>query len=362
MAVMEYFDGTTLPETTWTVAGNGTQGAPPTHQTPADYIVLICTPIIVISGTLGNVLSIVIMLRAHFRSISTGVYLCCLAIVDTVFLFVNNMHMSFINTVFGIDLTSLSEHTCRMYIYLLFVSKCLSAWFVVAVTVERLVAVSFPLKANVLTTRRRAWYVVGAMAIIACCVYSLSAITFGRQQLRDRPHCNMQQKYKDQNLKVALNGIDLVLACILPSSVLFFSNVALIVKLIQRRGLRNKLTRNQSERSRSGNSRLTGMLLGISVMFLLLNLPFSLYSVCTAVKPTLESPTQHTLIYRILYTLQITNNAINFPLYCLTGPTFRGEVANLCLCPCCRRVQCPLKRRLAKPLGLQSKVCPLGTL
>ena len=310
-------------------------------ETAANYIIMICTPIIVLLGTVGNILCIIIMRQRHFRSISTGVYLLCLALADTMFLYVNSMSMNFTRLLWDFDFRTVHEVTCKIYIYLLMVSKCLSAWFIVAVTAERLLVITFPLKAHVLATRRRAWLVVFGFILITGSLYLLPVVTYGHQPQKGWIGCDMDDKYIRQKLDIALKFMDLILHCVLPSCVLFFSNAILTYRLVQSGRLRAILTQNQtaSVKQSKTTSRLTIMLLLISFVFLLLNLPMSLYLFSLTINPAIAKYKHHDLIYRILYTLQITNSATNFPLYCLSGPLFRNETLRLFYSQaCCRKI------------------------
>ena len=45
----------------------------------------------VIIGTIGNALTLAVMLRPKYRRLSTSVYLMCLAVVDTLYLYVSRL-------------------------------------------------------------------------------------------------------------------------------------------------------------------------------------------------------------------------------------------------------------------------------
>ena len=298
------------------------------------------TPPIVLLGTAGNLLCVIIMMRRHYRSISTGVYLFCLALADTMFLYMNSMVMNFTRLTFDFDFRTVSVATCKIYIYLLMTSKCLSAWFIVAVTVERLLAITFPLKANVLATRKRAWLVVGGFCAVLGAIYLLPVFTYTHIEHDWWIGCDMAPHHKKRNLDIVLKFLDLVLHTLLPSLTLFICNILLVRELVHSKNLRNALSNvplHSPSRRQRGPSRLTAMLLLLSGVFLLFNLPMSLYLLAASIDTGMPKRFLHwDLLYRIFYTLQITNSATNFPLYCLSGPLFRNQVVNLCTgAPCC---------------------------
>lgn len=279
------------------------------------------------------------MCRKRFRSISAGVYLLFLAIADNSFLFFNSMTTNFTRLTFDWDFRVVSVAACKVYIFLLLSSKCVSAWIIVAMTVERLiVAVTFPSYA---ATRFRAWIVSITTILVVGGIFMFTLFVYTHEQRDDGSQwwigCHMAEQYRNLGLALVKNLIDLVFFCILPSIILFVCNAALTCVIVGSRRLRRRSSATAENLTRS--YKLTLMLMLVSCTFLILNLPMSLFLLANSVVSNMESTFPHwALTYRILYTLQIMNSAINFPLYCLSGPMFRREVAALCCCkPCCSK-------------------------
>lgn len=95
------------------------------------------TPILVYLGAIGNLLCIYVFQSPKLKKLSTSCYLSALAISDTVFLVAL---FTVWLTMVGIDVFNKSG-SCQVIVYLTAVCSFLSAWFVVAFTVERFVAV-----------------------------------------------------------------------------------------------------------------------------------------------------------------------------------------------------------------------------
>ena len=329
-------------ELTTSLAANTTGPTPKSGETiqspytAEELIILIGTPIIFILGVTGNILSAIVMKRQHFRSISTGAYLFCLAIVDSIFLSVNSMTKNFIRILTGVDLTKLSYWSCKMYVFLLMTSKCLSAWLIVAVTVERLIIVCLPHRAKVLATRKRAWVVISIVTLLSCSMFILVLCTYG---LVERPwgwDCTMLLHYKAQGLRVVLNTIDLVVYSLFPAVILFISNIVLIYKVMRSHSFRKEsiqkgaASEKDSEKSNDDVRRLTVMLILVSAMFLVCTSPTSIIFLIKSVDDNIDEI--HFALYRSTYLLQLSNSAINFLLYCVSGPAFRRELGTLCKC------------------------------
>jgi len=97
-------------------------------------------PVILILGTSGNCLSMVVLRRRAMRRGCSSVYLTSLAAVDTIVLYISGFK-SWIRIQTQFELMHVSDLICRIIKYTFFSSTHLAAWIVVAVTVERLLIV-----------------------------------------------------------------------------------------------------------------------------------------------------------------------------------------------------------------------------
>lgn len=131
-----------------------------------DILVFYYTPMIVFVGIIGNILSVLVFFRTKLRKLSSSYYLAALGMSDTCFLV-----LSFITWLNFVDI-NLTNHNvaCQLYYYLQGVCSFLSVWYVVAFTVERFIAVLYPLKRQSMCTVRR--------AVIVLCGLTVAALIF----------------------------------------------------------------------------------------------------------------------------------------------------------------------------------------
>lgn len=122
------------------------------------YLRLLCevmtvyfTPVITIAGTVGNVLSVMVFFCTKLKKLSSSYYLGFLAFFDTGFLWCNFTQWL---GILGIQLYN-SDGFCQLFTWLSNACSVLSVWFVVAFTMERFVAVMYPLKRPTLCTVSR---------------------------------------------------------------------------------------------------------------------------------------------------------------------------------------------------------------
>lgn len=105
------------------------------------------TPIIVTLGTIGNCLTICVFLSNKLNNTSTSFYLAALAICDTGYLI-----YAFVNWVELTGYKQFDQEICKFTLYLSQLCRFTSVWFVVAFTVERFVAVCYPLRQKSICT------------------------------------------------------------------------------------------------------------------------------------------------------------------------------------------------------------------
>lgn len=124
-------------------------------------------PFITFAGTIGNVLSVLVFVRTKLKKLSSSYYLAALSISDTGYLLCN--FSQWINTL-NINIYN-RDGFCQLFTFLSSMCTALSAWLVAAFTVERFIAVRYPLKRQTMCTVRRAksvLIVLVCMSIIHC--------------------------------------------------------------------------------------------------------------------------------------------------------------------------------------------------
>jgi len=130
-------------------------------------IQLYYTPALVLLGSAGNCLSVVVFSTPKLRQLSSSYYLAALAISDTGYLL--SIFCVWLNMV---DVALYDEQGfCQGIMYLSSVCSFLSVWFVVAFTVERFVAVKYPLHRPAVCTVARARAVLIGLTAVGVLLY-----------------------------------------------------------------------------------------------------------------------------------------------------------------------------------------------
>ncbi|XP_052778115.1 thyrotropin-releasing hormone receptor-like [Mya arenaria] len=107
----------------------------------------IVPPVLLVMGTFGNILTIIVLTRPASRKTSTAIYLIAMAFADLMVLYTGLLRWWMIHS-FGIDISLLGNVGCRLIWFFVFASPQLSSWLLVAVTCERIISTKWPHKAE----------------------------------------------------------------------------------------------------------------------------------------------------------------------------------------------------------------------
>jgi hypothetical protein len=237
-----------------------------------------------------------------------------------------------------------------MFIYFTYVSSFLSVWYVVSFTVERYIAVHYPLRRYEFCTTNRAKIVVLSLACFAAIIYSFGTWTSGVYPVMGMPVCGPLPHF--MYLVNLINNVDTFITLILPFVAILFMNVRIALKVVQFYRTRRTVTEHSVSTSRDSDSgyegstrlrivvpsagrtgylrnqvRVTKMLLTVSSIFLLMNLPRHSERVYVFIRSLSEErlPRNHQLMIwqRIFNFLYYLHFCINVFLYSALGTNFR---------------------------------------
>lgn len=122
---------------------NTTVSYTPAFEEFAGTVSNVYTPVLVILGVLGNMLSVLVFFSRNLRSQSTSQYMIALAVSDTAFLL--QLLLPWLNSMQLAPLFH-QQGWCQGIVYMSYWSCSFSGWLVAAFTVERFVAVLYPLR------------------------------------------------------------------------------------------------------------------------------------------------------------------------------------------------------------------------
>ena len=231
--------------------------------------------------------------------------------------------------------TVTSEFECEVYMYTLSTAWEYVNWVLVAMTVERFIAIRFPLKATEYHTKRKAALIMAVILIVVALfnitlAYSFESVFNPRTAIRE---CNVKVEY--QQLLMAWSWVDGSIASFLPTASLFLLN-GLIVHALRRSSIQ-QLAGKQDKKAKE-QRHITIMLLVLSTFFLLSTFPFAVFLIVMYMdwwkfQTSPWETAKFEFVYIVVNSLADLNHAANFYLYFLSGRKFRRAfLAIFCAC------------------------------
>ncbi|CAH1797430.1 unnamed protein product [Owenia fusiformis] len=310
---------------------NATEAVVYIEATIAEGLWVYCAPLIIILGTIGNTLALIILTRKNMRKSTSSVYLSVLAVVDTMVLYTGLLRY-WIIYISDVDIRDITLGGCKVHIFIVYYTVHLSAWILVVVTSERLIAVYIPHKAQVYCTHF-------STLITLCVLFAVFFVTnlhffwtFGYIEINDNGEEEVvcivaDDKYTDFFLDT-WSWLDTCIASFIPFTIMFVSNVLIIIKVVFWRSIRKMSSANESKMTT-----MTAMLLTVNFVFIICTAPIVIYlNFYTEWYPDEDDQSQMAksdLHWAVCNMLQYSSNAINFLLYCVSGPKFRRELSGL---------------------------------
>ncbi|KAK3917289.1 Neuropeptides capa receptor, partial [Frankliniella fusca] len=163
-------------------------------------------PVMIVMGLVGNLLSCVVFLNTHLRLRSSSYYLAALATADFGYLAV--LVLVWLNSVHGVQVFD-KEGWCQIVTYVSSVCAFLSVWLIVAFTVERFIAVQYPLHRPHMCTVARAKAIVACIAVFALVAHIYTLKTRG--MVRDKAshiYLGSLREYKQRFKKMPPEGYE----------------------------------------------------------------------------------------------------------------------------------------------------------
>lgn len=305
-------------------------------------------PLIIVVGTVGNGVSIVVLRHVYFRDSPISFPLSALAVTDTAVLYIALLRQWLMALGLGELRGRLGHVGCQVHFLLSYYLQQLSSWTLVLVTVERTICVALPLAAKAICTRRRVVLLWTSIAVTLCLlnVHFFWTTSYKWQQPRSYENvteliCAVDKAHEP--FFHAWYYVDMAVYCIVPFAIILAGNIVIIACILKAIKFRRHqhccspttLTPIPAAFHNDRMTSQTAMLVGVCVLFLFTTGPYGIFFVVT--EGPLENPTpyqlaQVRLAYVITSLLCYVNNAINFVMYCLVGTRFRRTIVDLFRC------------------------------
>jgi len=129
------------------------------------------TTLILLFGTFGNVMTVIILRRLRSGWSAMNVYLTALALSDTAMLYSGTLLM-WSRKVLDYDIFASHVVVCKLGIWVMNTAAALSAWLLVALTAQRAASVVWPHRVNVMCTHHKSVVVIVVINVVCGLLYS----------------------------------------------------------------------------------------------------------------------------------------------------------------------------------------------
>ena len=148
----------------------------------AVFLVSYWFPVLVPIGLAGNILSFLVMIKPNNRKMSTCIYMAAISINDNIMMLVC-LHYHLLSAV---QIHSWYSFECKLHGFGTLFTLQNGIFLVVAMTIDKYIAIKWPHKAAIYSTARRAKIIVGSV-YISVFIYNIThfflSIVIGRQCL-----------------------------------------------------------------------------------------------------------------------------------------------------------------------------------
>ena len=282
--------------------------------------------VLMVLACIGNGLSIYAV-RHRTKTSSSCFYIVNLAVGDSLLIFCKGGF--YLVSLYNIDL---GHWGCKIVIYMMNALLFSSVWLVVLMTGERVVAITWPLKAMAWLSVKRAKLMVVAIYVTTAAFNSAYLVVTTSMYQGGFAICSVLGDQTGFFNKIWL-PLEVSIVTYIPQILIFLLNVSMILKIKEARRKQAELRVESQENS----GQVTAMLLTVSIAFFLLTSPYALFLILVKqgiwdYMATPYSYSVYLLINTILRLLADLNHCVNFLLYVASGRSFRKEIGKLCLC------------------------------
>lgn len=288
----------------------------------------VASPLLILLGTFGNILSILVISRSRFNKSSSSTYLLGLAVADLSVIYFGLLPY-WVYYTFGLDIKHLSAFMCKVNWWFIYVTGDCSVYILTAITTERLLSTLYPYKSKLLCTKKLAKTVVVVVFTNALLINSHVLYGFGFLEIESEnatlvmPCVPISDAY-DMFFSTIWTWIDLCKFSLIPFVILTTGNIGIILTVLKsKRKVKSRIF-GKTSHGNDMTSNMSALLVSLNCIFILCTLPVCVYQIGQHFWVQEDDPW-----WAVVNLFMYLNNSVNFFLYCLSGSRFRKEVKDL---------------------------------
>lgn len=304
----------------------------PPEKTTAELLWICIGPCIFLTGVCGNILILVVMCQGRMKGTSTCVYLQAMALADLVVI-TTGVVPDWLTAQDIITLKEVHPVLCKMEKFLFYTSADTSIWACVIFTIDRFVAVCFPMDSMQRCPPQQAKFYAAA-TFIAATVKNFHVLFTRGQEWHTKnnetilfSNCGSPTEEYKYFEKYVRPWIAFTVVNLLPFCILVFCNLFIVRAMIRLRQS-HRTSAIITSKDSTTVTQMTALCLSASICFLVCVTPSMILLIGKPYWSANSNPSYDiakaagNLIFYI-------NHSINFFLYCMTGRKFRMELQSL---------------------------------
>jgi hypothetical protein len=282
------------------------------------FINYVFAPVILLIGLFGNIMGLIIVGKKKLVKIGPVIIYKCLFVSDNIYLI--QIIFTYMPYAFNFDPINLSNIGCKIYNFFSYGLDALSPWCLVYISIEKFISVAYPNK-RFIFKKNKNQIIYFILLFLFNILYHLN-IPFSMEIFRVDFDNSSSCDFINNN-GIIINNMDLVNCVLAPIFLMILFSLLLIIFIFKSR---RRVHLNNSDREIERLKRdikFSISLLSINLLFILLNLPFTIFIVL----PYYDDDE----IFVTLSYICFLSYAINFYLLLLTNSLFRSEFYSLFL-------------------------------
>ncbi|XP_064597270.1 allatostatin-A receptor-like [Liolophura sinensis] len=263
---------------------------------------------------------------------STSLYICSLAIADTLVLFLRSLS----EMVEDFDL-QLGDYGCGVLTFVLNLMVHVAVWTIVVMTLERFVAVVYPLHVTALFTMKKTKLSIAMLYVVFSLIDAHFIYTYS-MGYTDSRHSGYYCRHRPGTTFWSYNiwfWLNSALFAIIPCSSLLILNIVIIVGMRSSLKKQKRMVLDDSGKKDAQQRQVTVMLLSMSFAYIVFFVPVSIYMVASIGFNVYESPeilAWFMFVTRVVFFFSSLNHAVNFVFYFASNSRFRVALVQFLKC------------------------------
>ena len=272
-------------------------------------------------GIIFNSISLIIFQKCLVFSTSIGNHLKCISISDSIVLmgiFLMNIDKYWEEQLKIPVIVSMNNVSCKMSTYVLNVGLLATGLILSSATIERFLAIAFPLKYRSWNTNRTSKIMLSVLFTFSSGVSIFCLFVLG---ITENGECNVIAKHR-KNYDIMFTIVTMVIANGICGGIILIFTIIIISLLFRQLRRRNVLSHNSENSSSKKEVRISVMLVSVSVLFILLRYP-KLITLKFLSTTNSRNPLLIKSVSKLGTFFVAVNHSVNFIIYMIYLGSFR---------------------------------------